>query len=493
MRADEENNRSAVSQQLRQMVVVVVLIFSGVPAAAEQTVRLPSVSMDARGDFVLWVAQRSQTPEDLPEQIAPDADEVMPEVVETDSRLPPVTEKVLNGDIWQNGCSSYNECETGWGAFCWGRKCCSYPGICNGRCRHTRVYRAFYLGHLWFDAEALAWSTKSQKALSLVTTSPDGTASNDAGVLGLSSTTTLAGNETLFDSLQPGGRLTGGWWFDADQFSGIELQYFLIGGEQIDFRSNSPILARPYTDGSEASVLSSYEGIVEGEIQARVDMAFSGAGALYRRALSTGCHHRIDALCGYRYARLCDSLRVNEELTSLDAASGFDSGLDVSRFDHFRAENEFHGGELGLVGRWQRGCWSLELLGKTALGNSRQDVLIDGQTTTVDDSVDPSSTVEYAGGVLAQPANLGSYSKDELAYVTELGVSAQYDFSCQLRVSVGYSFIYWSDVSRVLDHVSPEIDPGEIPPATGGGTSTFDFITDNFWAQGLTAGIEYQF
>ncbi|MDG2384361.1 MAG: BBP7 family outer membrane beta-barrel protein [Pirellulaceae bacterium] len=497
MRADEEYNRSTVSTQLPQVIVVWVVIFLGLPAAAEQVASLPSVSMDARGDFVHWVARNSYASQsDLLEQVGPDAEEVTPEVVETESMLPPVTEKVLNGDIWQNGCTSCNECESGWGALCWGRQCCSYPGMCNGQCRHTRVYRAFYLGHLWFDAEALAWSSKSQKALSLVTTSPDGTASPDAGVLGFSSTTTLAGNETLFNSLQPGGRLTGGWWFDTDQISGIELQYFLIDGEEIDFRSDTPILARPYTNSLsdlEASVLSSYDGIVEGEIQARVDMAFSGASALYRRALSTGCYHRIDALCGYRYARLCDSLRVNEELTSLEAASGFESGLGISRFDRFRAENDFHGGEVGLVGRWQRGCWSWELLGKTALGNSRQDILIDGGTTTVNNSVDPSETVEYAGGVLAQPSNLGSYAKDDLAFVSEIGISAQYDFSCQLRASVGYTFMYWSDVSRVLDHVSPEVDPDQIPPTTVSGASTFRFITDDFWAQGLTAGIEYQF
>ena len=494
MRTDVVQSAVPVKRLMRRVFVASCLAILASPAVAQQSLDAQFVSTDTRGDVVHWIAERMYPPESAASEA------VEPEVVESEGMLPPVTEQVTEGSIWQTGCSDCEPgCESCSGPFCWGRKCCNYGGMCNGQCRHTRVYRAFYLGHLWFDAELLAWSTKSQQALPLVTTSPEGTAIDDAGVLGLGTTSILAGNETLFDSLQPGGRLTGGWWFDADQCSGIELHYFAIDGEAIDFRRSSattPILARPYTDsvtGLQESVLVAFPGTVTGEIRARVDMEFSGAGALWRRALSTGYRHRLDVLCGYRYTRLFDSVRTNEVLTSLDAASGFAPGLNITRFDRFRAENEFHGGELGLAGRWQRGCWSFELLGKTALGSSHRGILIDGQTTTTDNSVVPPVITVEPGGVLAQPSNLGSYTEDDLAFVSEVGVSVQYDLSCQLRASIGYSFIYWSDVSRVLDHVSPVIDPAQIPPAGGTGPSTFQFVTDDFWAQGLTAGFEYQF
>ena len=220
--------------------------------------------------------------------------------------------------------------------------------------------------------------------------------------------------------------------------------------------------------GVESSVLIAYPGVLDGEIRVKVDMEFSGAGAHWRKCLSRGKMHRVDALWGYRYLRLEDRFLTREALTSLDPSSGFATGSEISRFDTFRAQTEFHGGELGFSGRFQRGCWSFELLGKTAIGVSHYGLLIDGGTTVND----AGAITTYDSGVLAQSPDLGSYTDDKFSFVSELGVSANYDLGCQCRLTIGYTIVYWSDVARVLDYVDRTVDPALIPPSTGPGTAT---------------------
>ena len=127
----------------------------------------------------------------------------------------------------------------------------------------------------------------------------------------------------MFDQLQIGGRLTGGWWFDPDQCSGVELHYFVLDGEELSYQteaySTDAVLARPNTNvntGQQASELINPTTYL-GDVQVEVEMELSGTGALYRKALFNGCHHRIDFVGGYRYLRLYDQLRVNEDI-SLD-------------------------------------------------------------------------------------------------------------------------------------------------------------------------------
>ena len=442
-------------------------------------------------DDVTWLTSKSQvTDDDVLKQTPPDPpvppvpSDIFP-IVEPDDVALPVSEHVSEDVVWQAGC---RDCGPTCGAGVGGHRCFAPGGLCGAQCRHTRVYRTCYLGRLWFDYEMLGWATKSQYAPPLLTTSTDPT---DQGILERATTSILAGDETLYDQLQIGGRLTGGWWFHPDKSSGVEIHYFVLDGEDLFYQTESTfseaLLSRPFTNadtGIQDRELSN-PNTFSADVRVEVDMEFSGAGALYRTVLQSGCHHRIDIVGGYRYLRLHEQLHVNEDIVRETGL--FRSG---NRFDRFRSESEFHGGEVGLVGRWQKGYWSLELVGKGAIGASRRNILINGASTLVD--IDGNATA-YEAGVLAQPSNIGNYNDDEFAFTSELGVSLQYDLTCQLRASVGYTFLYWSDVSRALDHVSLTIDPDLIPPPGGTAANTFEWVTDDFWAQGLTAGFEYQF
>ena len=65
--------------------------------------------------------------------------------------------------------------------------------------------------------------------------------------------------------------------------------------------------------------------------------------------------------------------------------------------DSFRTLNQFYGGEFGMVEKWWRDRWSLQVLGKVALGATTVTTRINGSTTTADTGT--GTTTTYPGGV----------------------------------------------------------------------------------------------
>jgi hypothetical protein len=232
-------------------------------------------------------------------------------------------------------------------------------------------------------------------------------------------------------------------------------------------------------------------------------MEFSGAEALYRYVLRREPYRQFDLLLGYRYGRLYDQFRTRELLFSLDEASGFASDAVVERTDLFKAVNRFHGGEIGLEGRWMGiGGLTLKLLGKAALGASLSRFIVDGSTVVSEPVLngDTGSTSlevsqQYEGGLLTQPTNIGRYNTDDLAFLGELGVSLEYVWNPHVRLSFGYTLVYWSDVARALDHVDTAVNPTQFQGGQlqGPARPEFRFSLEDFWAQGLNAGLEIDF
>ena len=98
---------------------------------------------------------------------------------------------------------------------------------------------------------------------------------------------------------------------------------------------------------------------------------------------------------------------------------------------------------------------------KLALGSTHSRVAIDGTTTT---TVPGTVPVTYAGGILAQPTNIGVYEQDFFSVMPELGVAVGYDLTCRLRVTCGYTILYWSKVARPGDQIDTELNPSQFPP-----------------------------
>jgi hypothetical protein len=362
------------------------------------------------------------------------------------------------------------------------------------------------LCNFYVRGEYLLWGTRGMNLPALVTTSPDGTDQNDAGVLGVDGTEILFGGDTVNSNVRSGGRITIGWWFDSCRRLGIEGDYFGLEDRAESFRESSdgtPILARPFYDivsGEENSSLTAFPNLVRGEIDARAETQFYGGGvrAIYNLCCGDGCGtscitccpvptgYRFDAIIGYRYLRLSDEVSVVEQSTSLEtAAPGSFFITDV-----FDTENDFNGVDLGTSWSWCKGCFSVDLLSKIALGNTRSRINIRGNTTITENGQSES----FNGGILAQRTNIGDYEADEFAVVPELGVTLGYQLNPCWRVTAGYSFIYWSRVARAGDQIDQDINPDLFPPEQVAVTThlrpEFNLHYQDFWAQGLTLGLE---
>jgi hypothetical protein len=180
---------------------------------------------------------------------------------------------------------------------------------------------------------------------------------------------------------------------------------------------------------------------------------------------------------------LDDRLVIREDLTTADT----DIPISFDIQDLFDTENQFHGGEIGLLWEGQRWRWSLEVLGKIALGNSRQTVQISGSTVT-----SPGPSVE-PGGLLALPTNIGTYTQDKFAVVPEFGATLGYQMTSCLRLMFGYTGIYWNHVARAGDQIDLGVNPTFLPSEdpVGPERPAFAFVDADYWAQGITFGADF--
>jgi hypothetical protein len=367
---------------------------------------------------------------------------------------------------------------------------------------YTRVFRTEFPGRLWFSAEYLVWATTGQAVPPLVTTSLAGTPGPEIGVIGLPTTRVLFGGTNFEGPMRSGARLTAGFWFTPQQERGIEASWFglAIAKEAFSVSTNgaTSFLARPYADATnppqqaavvfplvDSSTIPATDPLLDQTVDASLESQFGSVDVLYKINRTQGeDFHRRYLVGGFRYLMLEDRLAVN--MTS----SVPTESATVS--DSFRTLNQFYGGEFGMVEKWWRDRWSLQVLGKVALGATTVTTRINGLTTTTDTAT--GTTTAYPGGVLAQATNPGN-EQSLFAAAGEFGVTADYAIWSQFRLSVGYSLIYWTTVGRVTDQINSSVNPTQFGGGTLSGVSepSFNLSTTGFWAQGVNAGLEYQF
>jgi len=370
-------------------------------------------------------------------------------------------------------------------------------GPCGGGC----------FAGLYVRPEYLLWGTKGADIPPLVTTSPDNTSQTDAGVLGEPGTEILFGGDSVNSNVRSGGRITFGWWFEPCRRLGVEGDYFALKNQTENFEATSdgtPILARPFfdvVDGVENAELVAFPNTLRGTVGVTYLTRFQGAGvrAIYNLACGDGCGrscitccpvttgYRFDVLAGYRFLRLDDRLDIVENLVSTSTESP--GGAFLVR-DHFGTDNEFHGFDMGTSMSWCKGCWSLDMLSKLAIGSTRSRIDIAGSTIITENG----QSETFTGGLLAQRTNIGHREFDEFAIVPELGVTVGYQLNPCWRVTLGYTFIYWSRVARAGDQIDRDLNTDLLPPEEEEVTThlrpAFNLTYTDFWAQGLTAGLE---
>ncbi|MFZ4733092.1 MAG: BBP7 family outer membrane beta-barrel protein [Pirellulales bacterium] len=384
------------------------------------------------------------------------------------------------------------------------------PGQCWCTRDHTRMFRMGYMGTLWSSTELLLWATSGDTIPPLATASPAG----GAGIIGQPGTTIIFGGGDAPGTMRPGGRFTVGVWFDPRQLDGIEASYLELAlaspGVSVGNAAGT-ILARPYVDavsGQPAALVVPFPGAVPADpallaqsIQAGETSLFNGAELLLRHSLVCDTFHRRYLVGGYRYFGLIDRLAVAQNNVISTGSPGGYPQLTVGSVDQFNVVNQFHGGEFGLIERWWHHRWGFQATGKVGFGGTGIGSSVTGLTTATQtvlnaDGTTTSTVVSTSpGGVLAQPTNSGNRWSSVFAAVGEVGVAVDYGILPQLRCSVGYTCIWWSQVARAGEQVDATVNPTQFPPGTLSGPAqpAFQLQTTDFWAQGLTLGLEYVF
>jgi hypothetical protein len=408
------------------------------------------------------------------------------------------------------GCSSCNGggCSS-CGDGCSSGSCGNRLGfdLCNPNGFDSRQLCICLPSHGWVSVEYLNWYQRGMETPALVTTSPNPTSQAQAGVLPLA-TTLYGGNNDILNGRMNGTRVRFGWWFANNPKLGVEGEYFGFGSKTENFDRQStgdPILARPFYNavtGLEDSELVAYPNVVSGRVRTEATTQLDAAAVRFRRTLccSSGCgfspiacgpvpaQTRIDATLGWRYYQLKEGLSIREDLTSLNANNPGSFILN----DSFKTRNQFNGAELGFQWFGRRGYWSLDMLMRMGIGNTRQEVIIAGNTQTTQ-----GATVTNAnGGLYTQRTNIGTYTRNQFGIAPELGATLGYQVSQRLKLTAGYSFIYWSNVVRPGDQIDTTVNPNLLPPENPVQTAflnpRFAFRETDYWIQGLSLGGEYR-
>jgi hypothetical protein len=236
-------------------------------------------------------------------------------------------------------------------------------------------------------------------------------------------------------------------------------------------------------------------GVATGTITVGARTGLWGAEANLTAGLVGSDTFHLAALGGFRFLRLDDELASREQFRVAPNVPGF-GGNTVDLRDEFRTVNRFYGGQVGLETGAQLGLLAIDFRGKVALGQMQQAAEVNGATNVLHPD---GSTTLFRGGLYALRSNIGHYQRDELAYIPEVGVNVGLQVTGHLKLYAGYTFLWVSTVARAGQQIDPVINVTQFPirsgngPLVGPARPAFRFTGTDFWAQGLSFGLELRY
>src|SRR5262245_15449954 len=315
-------------------------------------------------------------------------------------------------------------------------------------------------------------------------------------------TVTVIGQSDLISQIRLGARIGAGMWFDPCHRMGLDGSFFFAGPTSRDLAATPPpggSLWRPYTVinlpgpgvPNPPATTPNFADIVTGAITTHTDSFLMGGDINLRRTAFCNCGNFVDVLLGFRYMHLDESLTVTE--TSPNPAGGAAFALS----DRFRTLNNFYGVQIGTIVHKQWGNWSADLLLKAA----------GGETNSV---VEATGSNNFGGGVpsnlglFVNTSNAGRYTSTATSVVPEVGLTLGYNITPRMRVHIGYTAMYWSNVLRPGEQIDPIIDQTKVPFPPGVVAPVFQplspadphpvlhFHRSDYWAHGLMVGVDFK-
>ena len=306
-----------------------------------------------------------------------------------------------------------------------------------------------------------------------------------------------------------------GYWFDDQHLCGLEGGGFYLGQANQTLSVNSfggtnlavPVVLVNAAGPAGAIPIAGFTTAGGprdvGAIKLTDQTTLYGGEFNWRSNCITCPNAFIDFIAGFRTLGLDDELNFATATSGVGLTNLLGRGMggapdltERDTSDQFDTHNHFYGGQVGFIGEWRCGCWVFDLKAKIGLGDTQQMAQINGSTV---DRVG-GTLVTFPAGLLASSSNTGMFTRDQLSFVPEVGLTLGYQFTERLRFFVGYNFLYWSNVARSGDQINSTINLSQIPglgagSLPGAGTPAqpaFAFRNDNFWAQGITLGLEWR-
>lgn len=360
----------------------------------------------------------------------------------------------------------------------------------------------------WISGDYLSMSIRSIRLPVLVTTGP--LTDPIPGLAGQPNTRVLFGGNELDFSRLTGFRLNVGFFllnysFEAGGFhTGPTTERFRFASDA----NGVPNFGRPFfvaADGinREGILFNAFPGLFSGSvaIDARSQMSGIELNARVHKYGYVWDRSHMDALVGFRYLRLSESLEFRDAIVPILRSQVtflgniVNSPNSVQDQDSFRTANNFFGPQIGARIGWEEKWLTADAFAKIALGVTQQRVNINGSTTLVT----PTGNQTAVGGVLAQQSNIGEHHRTVFDIVPELGANIGVNVTECIRIKLGYSFLLWNNVARPASQIDRNINPGQVPGAaifgltTGAPAPLFRFNDEVFWSHSLNAGVEVHY
>jgi hypothetical protein len=374
--------------------------------------------------------------------------------------------------------------------------------------------------HFWASGEYLLWWVKDAPIpVTILRTNPDNLGTGPQGpngaFPGLIGTPLLGGHPQGFRPFS-GARFTAGSWIGSDRRFGVEGSgfYLLRRTARSSFATDSA--------GNPASAISFFNAfqfdprVPVGEAGASFSNPASGidsnnnianliSGLRMWGAEANGLLNlyrqgswEVNLLAGFRHVALREDLTDSSTGANVRGPQ-FGNGFTI---DRFATRNAFDGGQLGGRVSYRSDRASLDFYSKVALGSVEQSVDVSGQFFffAAAGVLGPFEVIQnFPIGSFALPSNIGHHSRRAFAVIPEVELKAGYDVLSFLRVTVGYDFLYVSNVMRSGDQIDRRINFTQNPAVQGQGTligpalPTTLFNTTDFFAHGLSVVLEFSF
>ena len=339
--------------------------------------------------------------------------------------------------------------------------------------------------------------------------------------------TTLFGNQEMDYGSFNGLNLDGGLWLDCRHTIGIEMGAFYFGRNELNptFSSDAagtPFIARPFTSGltnTTAVDFAAVPGAAAGSVGIETTSRLAGANLNFVKNLSNCEDYTVDYLFGVRYIDLAERLDVNQTTTPINGGTlafnggSLPPGVGLSLADSFYTRNQFYGGLFGTRGELRFGPVFIDMTNTVALGPNHEILQVYGRTTalTPGGATVPGGLLAVGGGnetVLAangQPTafphlgNIGRYTTNRFIVAPEVGLSAGAYVTSHIKLSVGYNFLYMTDVVRPGTQINQQINTRLVPSSPAFGSTsgqpvpTVNGAREDFYAQGLTFSAEIKY